>query len=66
MHFAYPYGAWNHAALAHVAAAGYRSAYQLADRKPDPIAPALTLRRDLVNSTWTGPDLIKHLSGITS
>ena len=65
-HFAYPYGAWDHATLAHVAAAGYRSAYALADRKPDRTAPLLTLRRDLVGSTWTGPALLKHLAGLTA
>ncbi len=61
-HFAYPYGAWNPAAVAHVEAAGYRSAYQLADRTPDPAAPHYTLRRSLVSSSWTGAQLIKHCS----
>lgn len=49
-HFAYPYGAWDHATLAHVAAAGHHTAYQLDERAPDPSEPLLTLRRDLVAS----------------
>lgn len=60
-HFAYPYGAWDQEALTQVAKAGYRSAYQLADRTPDPDNPLMTLRRSLVGSTWTGPQLLDHL-----
>ncbi len=62
-HFAYPFGAWNHAALTHVAAAGYRSAYQLADRQPDHADPLLTLRRTMVTSNWNGPQLLTQLGG---
>lgn len=62
-HFAYPYGAWNSAALPHVKAAGYKTGFQLADRRPDPVSPLYTLRRSLVGSTWTGPDLLKQLAG---
>lgn len=65
-HLAYPYGAWNRVALPHVENAGYKSAYQLADRKPDPNAPLFTLRRDLVDSTWTGKQLLAHLRRRTS
>ncbi len=60
-HFAYPYGAWNQAALTRLVEAGYRSAYQLTDA-PDPAKPLYTLRRSLVNSTWTGPQLLQHLT----
>ena len=63
-HFAYPYGAWDRAALPHVAAAGYQTAFQLADRKPDPKRPLLTLRRDLATSTWSGKQLLSHLRGV--
>ena len=59
-HFAYPYGAWRPAALPHVRAAGYRSAYQLADAMDDR-SPLLTLRRDLVDSTWSGRRLLAFL-----
>ena len=61
-HFAYPYGAWDAAALPHVRAAGYASAYQLADRTPSASAPLVTLRRDLVVSTWSGQHLLQHLA----
>ncbi len=60
-HFAYPYGAWDADALPHVQRAGYRSAYQLADSPLDRSRPALTLRRDLVDSTWSGVQLLAHL-----
>lgn len=65
-HFAYPYGAWDPAAVAHVEAAGYQSAYQLADRTPDPAAPRYTLRRSLVSSTWTEAQLIKQCSRLSA
>ncbi len=64
-HFAYPYGAWNEEALPQVASAGYKSAYQLADRTPSQGQPLLTLRRSLVNSTWDGRQLLEHLAGLT-
>jgi len=60
-HFAYPYGAWSKTSIPHVKAAGYRSAYQLADRTPSTSAPLYTLRRDLITSTWNGPQLLKDL-----
>lgn len=63
-HFAYPFGAWDDEALNHIVEAGYRSAYQLADRKPSTDQPLLTLRRDLAVSTWTGEALLKHLAGL--
>ena len=65
-HFAYPYGTWNEAALPQVLSAGYTSAYQLADRTPSADMPLLTLERSLVNSTWTGPQLLDHLAGLTN
>ncbi len=57
-HFVYPYGAWNADALPHVQAAGYRTAYQLTDKPLDVGDPLHTLRRVLVDSTWTGPQLL--------
>lgn len=65
-HFAYPYGAWNDAALPEIQKAGYKSAYQLRDRTPSADMPLMTLERSLVDSRWTGPQLIEHLSGLTS
>lgn len=64
-HFAYPYGAWDEAALPQVLSAGYTTAYQLADRTPSAEMPLLTLRRSLVNSRWSGPQLLDHLAGLS-
>ena len=63
-HLAYPYGAWNDAALPQVLAAGYTSAYQLRDRTPSAESPLLTLERSLVDSRWTGVQLLEHLAGL--
>lgn len=60
-HFAYPYGAWDRADLPHLTDAGYASAYQLADEPMDATRPLLTLRRTLVDSSWTGATLLDHL-----
>ncbi len=60
-HFAYPYGAWAPEDFPHLRRAGYATAYQLSDRGLDRAAPQLTLRRLLVNSTWDGPTLLRHL-----
>lgn len=61
-HFAYPFGAWSPEAFSHLRSAGYRSAFQLADKPGDATAPTLTLRRALVDSGWTGPDLVGQIS----
>lgn len=61
-HFAYPYGAWDRADFPHLAQAGYASAYQLSDAPVDTTRPLYTLRRTLVDSGWTGPQLLDHLS----
>jgi len=60
-HFAYPYGAWSPADFPRLADAGYLTAYQLSGRKPDRAQPLYTLRRTLVDSTWTGRQLLDHL-----
>ena len=60
-HFAYPYGAWAPVDFAPLRAAGYRTAFQLADKPLDPTSPQLTLRRVLVDSSWTGPELLRQL-----
>jgi peptidoglycan/xylan/chitin deacetylase (PgdA/CDA1 family) len=60
-HFAYPYGAWSAADFPHLAQAGYATAYQLSGAPMDPGRPLYTLRRSLVHSSWTGPQLIDHL-----
>jgi peptidoglycan/xylan/chitin deacetylase (PgdA/CDA1 family) len=63
--FAYPYGAWNRAALPHVQAAGYRAAFQLTDQPADPQLPLLTIRRVLTLPTWDVPTLLTRLAAST-
>ena len=58
---AYPFGAWNAKALPLVENAGYRAAYQLTDQQVDARHPLLTLRRQLADSTWTGPQVVRAL-----
>jgi peptidoglycan/xylan/chitin deacetylase (PgdA/CDA1 family) len=57
---AYPYGAWAPETLPHVAAAGYRAAFQLAE-PVEPTQPLLTIRRIMPPPTWDGPTLLAHL-----
>ena len=59
--FAYPYGAWNTAALPHVQQAGYRAAFQLTDQPPDPQRPLFTIRRVLTSSSWDTGALLDRL-----
>ncbi|WP_051143994.1 polysaccharide deacetylase family protein [Modestobacter italicus] len=59
--FAYPYGAWNTAALPHVQQAGYRAAFQLSDQPVDPQQPLLALRRLLMSSDWDEQALLSRL-----
>jgi peptidoglycan/xylan/chitin deacetylase (PgdA/CDA1 family) len=62
-HFAYPYGAFAPNAFPHLQAAGYKTAFQLSDQALDVTAPQYTLRRVLVDSTWTGGDLLQQVRG---
>ncbi|WP_249523414.1 polysaccharide deacetylase family protein [Modestobacter marinus] len=57
---AYPHGMWSQEALPHVAAAGYRAAFQLSE-PTDPAQPLLTIRRIMPPPTWDGPTLLGHL-----
>lgn len=57
---AYPFGVWSPEALSHVAAAGYRAAFQLSD-PPDTAQPLLTIRRIMPPPTWDAPTLLGHL-----
>lgn len=61
-HFAYPYGLWNRVAFPHLAAAGYRTAFQLRQFPMDLTQPLYSLRRIIVVSTWTGPELLTELT----
>ena len=58
VHFAYPGGLWNRADFPHLAAAGYRTAFQLRQFPMDRTRPLYTLRRIIVVSTWSGADLL--------
>ncbi|WP_210424357.1 polysaccharide deacetylase family protein [Gephyromycinifex aptenodytis] len=64
--FAFPYGAWNEAALPHLAKAGYSTAFQLNDKPLDPAKPLLTLRRSLAASDWTGPQVVAKLDELSA
>ncbi len=57
---AYPFGVWSQEALSHVAAAGYRAAFQLSDPQ-DTAQPLLTIRRIMPPPTWDAPTLLGHL-----
>ncbi len=57
---AYPHGVWDQETLPHVASAGYRAAFQLAD-PTDPAQPLLTVRRIMPPPTWDGATLLAHL-----
>jgi peptidoglycan/xylan/chitin deacetylase (PgdA/CDA1 family) len=57
---AYPFGVWSQEALAHVAAVGYRAAFQLNDPQ-DTAQPLLTIRRIMPPPTWDAPTLLSHL-----
>ncbi|MGY1751367.1 polysaccharide deacetylase family protein [Modestobacter sp. SYSU DS0511] len=57
---AYPHGTWNQETLTHVAAAGYRAAFQLAD-PTDPAQPLLTIRRIMPPPSWDAATLLAHL-----
>jgi peptidoglycan/xylan/chitin deacetylase (PgdA/CDA1 family) len=61
-HFAYPYGLWNRVAFPHLAAAGYRTAFQLRQFPMDVTQPLYSLQRIIVVSTWTGPELLTALT----
>lgn len=64
--FAYPYGAWNPAALPHLAKAGFSTGFQLDEKPLDPKRPLLTLRRSLAVSTWTGDEVVKKLDALSA
>jgi peptidoglycan/xylan/chitin deacetylase (PgdA/CDA1 family) len=61
-HFAYPYGAWSRSDFPQLARAGYVTAFQLGDEPMDPQRPLYTLRRNLMDSRWTGRELLAYLS----
>ncbi|GAB49920.1 polysaccharide deacetylase family protein [Mobilicoccus pelagius] len=64
--FAYPYGAWNTAALPHLQKAGYSTAFQLEEKPIDPDRPLLTLPRALAVSTWTGDEVVAKVGAMAT
>ncbi|MDO5628975.1 MAG: polysaccharide deacetylase family protein [Mobilicoccus sp.] len=63
--FAYPYGAWNTAALPPLDEAGYTTAFQLDEKPLDPDRPLLTLRRSLAVSSWSGDQVVEKLTELS-
>ncbi len=57
IYFAYPYGIWNETIVTQVKEAGYKAAFQLTGKKMS-VSPGFTVRRLLVNGSWSGPHLI--------
>lgn len=57
---AYPNGLWTQESLAHVADAGFRAAFQLAD-DTDAQQPLLTIRRIQPPPTWDAATLLANL-----
>ena len=57
--FAYPFGLWSTAAFAHLRAAGFIAAFQLAEQL-DPRHPLWTLRRIIVPAL-TGTELLREM-----
>lgn len=60
--FAYPYGAWNTAALPHLTEAGYTAAFQLNGKPVDPQQPLLTIQRAIANPCWSTDTLLQTVA----
>ncbi len=63
VHFAYPFGLWNRAAIPELEKRGYKTAYQLSDRTRDTLAPLYSLRRMIVPGTWNTTTMHKYIKG---
>jgi len=63
VHFAYPFGLWNGAAIPELEKRGYKTAYQLSDNKRDSIAPLYSLRRMIVPGNWSATTMHKYIKG---
>jgi hypothetical protein len=53
---------WNRGDFPHLAAAGYKTAFQLRQHPMDPTQPLYSLRRIIAVSTWTGSELLTALT----
>jgi peptidoglycan/xylan/chitin deacetylase (PgdA/CDA1 family) len=58
--FAYPFGAWNQAAIAELRKRGIQIAFQLSDRASEE-APIHTIRRLMVAGNWSPAKLYKRI-----
>lgn len=59
-YFAYPYGAWNNAAVIALKQSGIKAAFQLSDKESERES-LYTLRRLLVPGNWTATTLHKQI-----
>ncbi|HWJ02359.1 MAG TPA: polysaccharide deacetylase family protein, partial [Verrucomicrobiae bacterium] len=59
-YFAYPFGAWNKAAIPQLKKAGYKAAFQLTEKR-DTTEPLYTIRRMLASGTYEAPALQKWM-----
>lgn len=60
-YFAYPYGSWNAAAVKRLISGNYKLAFQLYGPL-DPETPRFTVRRILVDGSWSANRLMKAIS----
>lgn len=60
--FAYPFGLWNREAFSPLKERGLIGAYQLSTAR-DSTGPLHSIRRIIVPGTWSGPQLIKRMTG---
>lgn len=56
-HFAYPFGLWKEESLPEVKKRGYLTAYQLAEKKMNPIDPLMSIRRIIAGGYWSAKTL---------
>ncbi|MCF6405325.1 polysaccharide deacetylase family protein [Chitinophaga filiformis] len=59
-YIAYPFGEWNETVIADVQISGYKAAFQLTG-KVSPANKLYTIRRIMVNGSWSGPRLQQEL-----
>ena len=62
-YIAYPFGEWNDTIIRDIQSSGYRAAFQLTG-KVSPGKRLYTIRRIMVNGSWSGPVLQKELKNV--
>ena len=60
-HFAYPFGIWNDTAVEELKKGGFKSAFQLTERRSQ-TEPIYTVRRTLVPGSWPNSVLLKRMN----